>query len=143
MNSFQGYGNCPYSAHNLALQLQRRVFDGRTKRLRDGIEKELEGFGIRLNKKPPNISFHRRSTGGINVVNAREVTEPLPSETITAIMKEYRIVSADICFRENATVDDLIDVVEGTRAYIPCIYCLNKIDQLTLEELELIGQVSH
>jgi len=107
------------------------------------IEKELEGFGIRLNKKPPNISFHKRSTGGVNVVNTREVTEPLPSETINAVMKEYRIVSADICFRENSTVDDLIDVVEGTRAYIPCIYCLNKIDQLTLEELELIGKVSH
>ena len=31
--------------------------------------------------------------------------------------------------RCDATADDLIDVVEGNRSYIPCIYLLNKIDQ--------------
>lgn len=30
------------------------------------IEHELEGFGIRLNKKPPAISFRRKEKGGIN-----------------------------------------------------------------------------
>lgn len=30
------------------------------------IEKELEGFGIRLNKQPPNITFRRKDKGGIN-----------------------------------------------------------------------------
>merc|ERR1719188_2953280 len=29
------------------------------------IEYELEGFGIRLNKKPPNILFKKREKGGI------------------------------------------------------------------------------
>lgn len=28
------------------------------------IEKELEGFGIRLNKKPPNITFKKKDKGG-------------------------------------------------------------------------------
>jgi ribosome-interacting GTPase 1 len=32
-------------------------------------------------------------------------------------------------FRYDATADDLIDVVEGNRSYMPCIYLLNKIDQ--------------
>ena len=27
----------------------------------------------------------------------------------------------------DATADDLIDVIEGNRVYIPCIYLLNKI----------------
>ena len=31
------------------------------------VEKELEGFGIRLNKKPPNISFKKKDKGGINM----------------------------------------------------------------------------
>lgn len=31
------------------------------------IEKELEGFGIRLNKQPPNVSFKKKEKGGINM----------------------------------------------------------------------------
>lgn len=31
------------------------------------IENELEGFGIRLNKQPPNIYFKRKDKGGINL----------------------------------------------------------------------------
>lgn len=31
------------------------------------IERELEGFGIRLNKKPPNIELKRKLKGGISV----------------------------------------------------------------------------
>lgn len=31
------------------------------------IENELEGFGIRLNKQPPNIHFKRKEKGGINL----------------------------------------------------------------------------
>ena len=31
------------------------------------IEKELEGFGIRLNQKPPNIGYKRKDKGGINL----------------------------------------------------------------------------
>ena len=30
------------------------------------LEHELEGFGIRLNKKPPAITFRRKEKGGIN-----------------------------------------------------------------------------
>ena len=26
-------------------------------------------------------------------------------------------------------MDDLVDVIEGSRVYIPCIYVINKIDQ--------------
>lgn len=31
------------------------------------IEKEVEGFGIRLNKQPPNIWFKKKDKGGINL----------------------------------------------------------------------------
>ena len=31
------------------------------------LENELEGFGIRLNKQPPNIHFKRKDKGGINL----------------------------------------------------------------------------
>jgi len=31
------------------------------------IEYELEGFGIRLNKDPPNIGFKKKEKGGLNL----------------------------------------------------------------------------
>jgi len=31
------------------------------------LEHELEGFGLRLNKMPPNITFRRKDKGGINL----------------------------------------------------------------------------
>lgn len=40
-------------------------------------------------------------------------------------------------------MDDLVDVIEGNRIYIPCLYILNKIDQITLEELEVIDRMEN
>jgi uncharacterized protein len=34
------------------------------------IERELEGFGIRLNKQPPLIDFKKRDKGGLTISRA-------------------------------------------------------------------------
>lgn len=47
-----------------------------------------------------------------------------------SILSEYKIHNADITLRYDATSDDLIDVIEGNRIYVPCIYLLNKIGKL-------------
>lgn len=52
----------------------------------------------------------------------------MSDQTIKAICSEYKVSNADIAFREDATIDQLIDVIEGNRIYVPCIYVLNKID---------------
>ena len=54
---------------------------------------------------------------------------------------EYRINSADLTFKEDSTADDLIDVIEGNRAFIPAIYVMNKIDQISIEELDIVYKV--
>ena len=56
----------------------------------------------------------------------------LDLEQVRSILAEYRIHNADITLRCDATADDLIDVVEGNRVYIPAIYLLNKIDQMSI-----------
>ena len=56
-------------------------------------------------------------------------------------MAEYRIHNADVILRCDATADDLIDVVEGNRVYIPAIYLLNKIDQISIEVRLLVKPV--
>jgi ribosome-interacting GTPase 1 len=40
-------------------------------------------------------------------------------------------------------IDDLVDVIEGSRVYVPAIYVVNKIDQITLEELEVMDKLPH
>ena len=67
----------------------------------------------------------------------------LDSDAIKAILSEYKIHNADIVFRCDASADDLIDIIEGNRVYIPCVYVLNKIDQITIEELDLIYKIPH
>ncbi|KAH7815996.1 putative GTP-binding protein [Monocercomonoides exilis] len=106
------------------------------------IEGELEGFGIRLNKKPPQIVMKRKEKGGISITTTVKLTN-LDEETIRAICAEYRIRNADFNFHCDATADDLIDVIEGNRIYIPCIYVLNKIDQLTIEALDILSKTPH
>eukprot|EP01127_Copromyxa_protea_P017403 TRINITY_DN529_c0_g1_i1.p1 TRINITY_DN529_c0_g1~~TRINITY_DN529_c0_g1_i1.p1 ORF type:complete len:368 (-),score=84.93 TRINITY_DN529_c0_g1_i1:8-1111(-) len=102
------------------------------------IEKELEGFGIRLNKSPPDIYFSKKDKGGINFSSTAKQNE-LTEELCRSICHEYRINSADIRVNyPDATSDDLIDVIEGNRVYIPCLYVLNKIDQITIEELDIL-----
>ena len=95
------------------------------------IEHELEGFGIRLNKKPPQIDFRKKDKGGIIISRAVE-TNRISDDVIKAILKEYKINNADICLKCDATEDDIIDIIEGNRKYVPCLYALNKIDAITL-----------
>ena len=59
------------------------------------------------------------------------------------MLGEYKIHNADVLVRCDATVDDLIDIIEGNRIYIPCIYVLNKIDQISIEELDIIYKIPH
>jgi len=106
------------------------------------IERELEGFGIRLNKQPPAIIVKKREKGGIAVTTTLKLTH-LDKDLVATILKEYRISNADVTIRQDATVDELIDVIEGNRIYASCIYVMNLIDKITIEELDLLSQVPH
>lgn len=46
-----------------------------------------------------------------------------------------------VILREDITVDQFIDVIEGNRSYIPVLYVFNKIDSLTIEELDILDQM--
>jgi len=107
------------------------------------IESELEGFGIRLNKKPPAILVRRKEKGGIAITNTVPLTN-IDQDEIKAILSEYRISNADVAIRQpNATADDVVDVIEGNRVYIPALYVLNKIDAISIEELDLLYKIPY
>ena len=105
------------------------------------IEAELEGFGIRINKEPPNIVFKKKDKGGLNITSTVPLSH-IDHDEIKAVMHEYRILSADIAIRCDATIDDLIDVLEAKgRSYMPVVYALNKIDSISIEELDLLYRI--
>jgi ribosome-interacting GTPase 1 len=61
------------------------------------------------------------------------MTHYWPPPFLIRLVGEYRIHNADITFRCDATADQLIDVIEGNRVYVPALYVLNKIDQISIE----------
>jgi small GTP-binding protein len=72
------------------------------------LEKELEGVGIRLNKTPPNIVVRKKDKGGISFTNTVPLTN-IDADVVRAVCHEYKISSADVAFRCDGTVDDLIE----------------------------------
>lgn len=103
------------------------------------LEKELESVGIRLNKRPPDVYFKPKQSGGIaftSTVPLKNITE----KTAHAILKEYKIHNADLLIREDITVDELIDVIDDNRQYIPCLYLYSKIDAVSLEEVDRLAR---
>lgn len=105
------------------------------------IEQELFSFGIRINQKPPNIKIIKKENGGIGYQAIVPQTKGLTPDVARVVLKEYRISCAEIILREDVTVDQFIDVIEGNRAYIPVLYVFNKIDSLTIEELDILDQM--
>ncbi|KAK5780492.1 Rbg2p PWA37_002524 [Arxiozyma heterogenica] len=109
---------------------------------RESLEHELEAVGIRLNKEKPNIYFKKKETGGIKITF---VSPPLPGKldemTIKAILRDYRIHNCEILVRDSTcTVDDFIDIINDQhRNYIKCLYVYNKIDAVSLEEVDRLA----
>jgi len=49
-------------------------------------------------------------------------------------------LSLKVLFREDCTADELIDVISANRVYLPCVYVYNKIDQISIEEVDRIAR---
>jgi ribosome-interacting GTPase 1 len=96
------------------------------------IEQELFSFGIRINQEPPEVKFIKKENGGIGYQEVTKQTKGMNPEVARLVCKEYKISCAEIILREDITVDQFIDVLEGNRAYIPVLYVFNKIDVSTV-----------
>ncbi|CAJ0634951.1 11594_t:CDS:10 [Entrophospora sp. SA101] len=90
------------------------------------LERELEAVGIRLNKEKPNVYFKVKKGGGISF-NATVKLNHLNEKMVYHILHDYKIFNAEVLVREDVTVDEFIDV------------CYNKIDSITLEELDKLA----
>ena len=46
-------------------------------------------------------------------------------------------------FRDDYGVDEFIDVVEGNRKYVKCLYVYNKIDTVCIEDVDRLARLPH
>ncbi len=114
---------------------------GKSDRHRELLTAELEAVGIRLNVKPPDVYFKQKSSGG--QVLTVTCNLDLPQTVIKSIMQEFKIHNYELIIRENISIDQLIDVVTGNRKYIRCLYCYNKIDTLTIQQVDVYARQPH
>lgn len=101
------------------------------------LKKEIHNVDLRLNQRKPDIKISKKARGGITVGSTVHLSH-LNIDMVKAIMAEFRLNNADITIRENITVDQLIDVIEGNKKYIPGITILNKIDLIDEANLETL-----
>lgn len=97
----------------------------------------MENTGIRLNKEKPNIIIKPQKTGGV-VFSASVPITKIDERMVKAIMQEYKIHNAHVKFNGDYDVGDLIDTIEGNRKYVKCIYVYNKIDTISIEDVDEI-----
>ena len=79
--------------------------------------------------------FGGKKTGGL-FFSAHATLTKIDEKMVRSIFAEYRIHNAHVKFNGDYDVDDLIDAIEGNRKYMRCIYVYNKIDTISIEEIE-------
>ena len=65
---------------------------------------------------------------------------PDPKQLIFSVLKEYKIHNAEVVVKEDVRIDEFIDIIEGNRKYVKCLYAYNKIDVLTVEEVDELAR---
>lgn len=100
------------------------------------LEKELYDAKIRPNQKKPDARITKADRGGIQVASTVKLS--LEKRTIVDILRELGINNGTILVREDISVEQLIDIVEGNRKYIPSLVVMNKADILNKKQEEEI-----
>lgn len=93
----------------------------------DVLERELYDAGIRLNKRPPNVTVTPAEKGGITVRKTVDQTH-MTDDEVAEIMRVYGVINGTIVLREDTTPGRLVDVLAANREYVPSITVINKYD---------------
>lgn len=99
----------------------------------DIILKEIIDTNVRINQKRPDVKIIKTAKGGIDVGSTIPLNN-IDKETVQIICKEFKISNAQIVIRDDIDADQLIDVIEKNRVYIPAITVVNKMDLVSDED---------
>jgi uncharacterized protein len=108
------------------------------------ILQEVFEAGVRINQEKADIKVTKTIKGGIDVGYTVGLTK-MNKQTVISMMKALGYVNVSVVIREDINEDQLIDAVEGNKAYVPAITVLNKIDIANTEQInnveKLIGKI--
>lgn len=77
--------------------------------------------------------------GGVRLLSTKTLTH-IDEKMVKNVCAEYKIHNLDVLVREDVTIDDIIDKIEGNRKYVNCLYVYNKIDSISLEEVNELAR---
>lgn len=103
------------------------------------IIREVRDVGVRLNQRKPDVKITKAIKGGIDVGATVKLTN-LTTETIKNMMQELGFVNASVVIRDDIDQDELIDVAEGNKVYIPAVTVINKIDMAPQEQVQKLAK---
>jgi small GTP-binding protein len=101
---------------------------------------ELDLVGIRLNKVKPEILIKQTSGGGIQLMSPYKLTK-CTHDDVRIVLHEYKILNAQVNFKDDYDIDDLIDTLEGNRRYIRGLFVYNKIDTVSMEDVDYLAKL--
>ncbi|MBS1267193.1 MAG: GTPase Obg [Candidatus Woesearchaeota archaeon] len=110
------------------------VLDGTKPEHLDIIKKEMYNIGIRANSRKPYVKIDKKSRGGIDLSST--VKLDIKKETIIGILREFKITNGDVLIRDKINEDQLIDVLEDNKVYVPALIVINKKDLLDKKEIK-------
>jgi len=103
------------------------------------IEKELDDMGIRINRRPPDITIRDAKGGGVKL-NSTIKLNHIDEQMVKTICAEYKRFNLELVVREDATPDDIIDVIEGNRKYVDALFVYNKCDTISIEDMDELAR---
>ncbi|KAF1482798.1 Developmentally-regulated GTP-binding protein 2, partial [Eudyptula minor novaehollandiae] len=100
---------------------------------------KLKNVDLPTEGKPISATRAYCFSFSVHFVTLTQCSEKL----VQLILHEYKIFNAEVLFREDCSPDEFIDVIVGNRVYMPCLYVYNKIDQISMEEVDRLARRPH
>jgi len=91
------------------------------------LKKELYDSGLRINEEKPDVKIKKKARGGISIGTTVKLSK-LTKRTAQSILREFHINNADVVIRTDITAEQLIDMIEDNKHYLPGIIVLTKAD---------------
>lgn len=91
--------------------------------------KEVYDVGIRINQQKPDVKIVKKTRGGLSVSSTVRLSK-VGIDTLSSVLKEFKIINADVVIRSDVDIDQFIDCIEGNCKYVPSVVCISKSDLL-------------